>query len=160
MFNKLKNATEAELRNFEIPRFKNIDELKEFISTLETRTHNYGTCVYAMSLAAEAAYNYIASKLGVTGFQASIADLDFLRKTRGMKNGFKILNYSDLLYPQYIYKFTSFAISKDNAEKLSEVAAKELEGAKEGVHPEVIKHWENIAAGKFPEGITIEGGTK
>ena len=78
-----------------------VEELNEYIRSLVEREHDYGTCVYAMSLAATAAFNHVASKLGVTGFQASCADLDVLRRTRGMDGPFIILKAEDMLYPQY-----------------------------------------------------------
>ncbi|MBK7380837.1 MAG: hypothetical protein IPJ03_17905 [Ignavibacteriales bacterium] len=80
---------------------KTLDELNKVIEQLTERKHDYGTCVYAMSIAAVATFNYVASKLGVTGFQASCADLDILRRTRNYKNGFSIIDYNNLLYPQY-----------------------------------------------------------
>lgn len=94
-------ATEEELRKAPEPKPQSIEELSEFMRVLVSREHDYGTCVYAMSLCAVAAFNLVAHELGVTGFQASCADMDVLRYTRNFKWG-RIVNYDDLLYPQYL----------------------------------------------------------
>jgi len=74
--------TEKEMREAKEPWPYTEQQLTEYIASLVDRQHDYGTCVYAMSLAAAAAFNYVAHKLGVTGFQSSCADLDFIRRTR------------------------------------------------------------------------------
>ena len=49
--------TEEELRESETPRPITESQLIEYINSLITKNHTYGTCVYAMSMAAEAAFN-------------------------------------------------------------------------------------------------------
>src|SRR5574343_1229666 len=92
---------EQEMRESEVPTFDTIEELSKYVAELVSQDHDYGTCCYAMSMSAVAAFNFVAHKLGVTGFQASCADLDILRRTRYLKGPFAIQNYSNLLYPQY-----------------------------------------------------------
>ena len=92
------------MRAEKAPWPKTLEELNEYITSLTDRQHDYGTCVYAMSLAAVAAFQHVASKLGVTGFQASCADLDILRRTRSMEGPFIILKAEDMCYPQYDLK--------------------------------------------------------
>jgi hypothetical protein len=92
---------EKAMRDAEVPWPKSMDELAGYIDGLVERPHDYGTCVYAMSMAATAAFHYVSHRLGVTGFQASCADMDILRRTRGLGWG-KILDYENLLYPQYL----------------------------------------------------------
>ncbi len=99
-----------------------------------------------MSLAAVAAFYYVSHKLGVTGFQASCADMDFLQRTRSMKSGFKILDYDDLLYPQSLYKFNK-TISPALLDSLKKEASKNLEASPEA-HPEV-------ADGNLPDGFSV-----
>jgi hypothetical protein len=136
--------TEQEMREETAPTFDTVEELQGYITSLVEREHDYGTCCYAMSLAATAAFNFVASKLGVTGFQASCADLDILRRTRHLDGPFLILKGEDELYPQY-----------DNHKKLeesreswkswiAEQAAKKLEDV-EHAHPDVIAHWKKLA---------------
>jgi hypothetical protein len=142
----IKTASEKELREHEAMTPTSPAELAGFVQDLVGREHDYGTCVYAMSLAAVAAFNYVASKLGVTGFQASCADMDIIARTRGLKHGFMILDASQLLYPQYdlVEKVAKFC--NDTRKRLAPEARRLLaESDKEFVHPEVSAHWEKLA---------------
>lgn len=139
---------EKELRESKVPRFGTLEELSAYIKSLVERPHSYGTCVYAMSLAATAAFNFVAGQLGVTGFQASCADLDILARTRGFKWG-RLLNFEDLLYPQYCNeeRFPSVqSLMKEFANELAEKAKEKL-AETEMAHPNVRAHWEMLAAG-------------
>lgn len=93
--------TEAEMRDADVPWPESMEDLAAYINGLVDRPHDYGTCVYAMSMAAVAAFRHVAGKLGVSGFQASCADMDVLRRIRRIDGGFRIVVYDDLLYPQY-----------------------------------------------------------
>jgi hypothetical protein len=95
----IKKMNEKKLRELKSFWPKTDQELLNYINSFIDRPHDYGTCVYAISLSAIATLNYVASKLGCTGFQVSCADLDILRRTRNMQNGFQIINKNDLFYP-------------------------------------------------------------
>lgn len=139
--------TEAELREVKTLWPKTLDELNQIIKDLSERQHDYGTCVYAMSLCAEATFNYVASTLGCTGFQASCADLTFIGRTRSMKDGFSIVDYNKLLYPQYLTEenFPSIAqLMEKNKEQLKKRATELLE-ENEFASEAVRKHWEKLA---------------
>src|SRR5688572_31227242 len=82
----IKSADEAALRDCDVPWPKTDEDLAAIIRAVSERTHTYGTCVYAMSIAALAAYYLMAHKLGVTGFQAGCADMDFIARARHMKD--------------------------------------------------------------------------
>lgn len=149
---KANAMTEAEMRDTTAPTPETTEQLGEYIASLVERQHDYGTCVYAMSLAAAAAFNYVAGKLGVTGFQASCADLDFIRRTRMMAGPFILLKAEEMCYPQY-----------DLPGKLREAmqgwmpwAAKEcaikLKTCDGNVHPAVKEHWQKLAAFKEEKG--------
>lgn len=142
----LSKATEAELREYSAPWPKTEDELLGLIHQLVDRPHDYGTCVYAMSIAAEATFNYVSDKLGVTGFQASCADMDILRRTRGYKHGFMVLDAAKLLYPQYdVLNEVRHWISKTEA-RLSDEARRLLNEKSPGdVHPDVRARWATLA---------------
>jgi hypothetical protein len=140
----LRHGSEKELRDLDMPGPRSDADLRRIIDAVAKRQHDYGTCVYAMSIAAEAAYNYISHVLGVTGFQASCADMDFLRRTRGWKMGFQILNYENLLYPQYADKFPTRAkMIQENIDQLGKEAEKKL-AETERAHPEVRRWWEDL----------------
>jgi len=153
---KSESKTETEMRAEKAPRPDTLEALNEYINSLMEREHDYGTCVYAISLAATAAFNMVASKLGVTGFQASCADLDFLRRTRGIDGPFIILKGEDMCYPQY-----------DLPEKLREAMESWREWAAEKCteklakcgdpHPDVKAHWERLAAYKSNSVINKPG---
>jgi len=55
-------------------------ELEETIAGYVNGKHTYDTAALAMSLAATAAFNYVAKVLGTTGFQAGYAAADFKRR--------------------------------------------------------------------------------
>ena len=138
---------EKEMREATVPTPHNAKELQKYIDDLVSQDHDYGTCVYAMSMAATAAFNYVASKLGVTGFQASCADLDILRRIRHLDGPFVVLTGENTLYPQY-------DLRKDLEECLAkwkpwaaEEAEKRLAQYK-SAHPNVVAHWKMLAANK------------
>lgn len=140
--------TEEQMRDTEVPWPDSVEELTAYIRSLLDRPHDYGTSVYAMSMAATAAFQCVARKLGVTGFQASCADMDILRRTRGFKWG-RVLNYADLLYPQYCddkHFPTWETIIRENAAKFAEMAREKLaEPGAESAHLDVLKHWRFLA---------------
>lgn len=138
-----KTMTEAEMREHTVPTFNTTKELHTYIDALIDRPHDYGSSAYAMSLAATAAFNYVASKLGVTGFQASCADLDILRRTRGIKGSFIILKAEDLLYPQYDLHAKLEKWIGEQRKWLRDEAKKKLDGS-HGV-ASVRAHWKKLA---------------
>lgn len=138
---------EAEMAKMTPPRFSSIEELAAYIQSRIDGKHDYGTCVYAMSLAAQAAFDYVAGQLGVTGFQASCADLHFISKTRRIEGPFMLLKAQDMLYPQYnLHDMLSKAMDEWR-EWCAEEAKKKLAEKGEGsVHPNVEHHWRTLAA--------------
>ena len=138
---------EQEMRAANVPWPKTIEELTAYITMLVDRPHDYGTCVYAMSMAAVAAFYYVSHKLGVTGFQASCADLDIIRRTRGMKGPFIILDAENLLYPQYDLrqKLEEWLTSSDMRKWLNEEAKKKI-AKSSNVHPDVMARWKELAS--------------
>lgn len=139
---------EQEMRDSEAPCPKTIEELAAFVDSMVGGQHDYGTCVYAMSLSAVAAFNFVASRLGVTGFQASCADMDILARTRGWKWG-RVLDYENLLYPQYCDSdhFPSAAeLIEQNKDELAKRARVKLKESSGNAHPNVLAHWNYLSA--------------
>lgn len=134
--------TEQEMREAEVPWLETPEELSSYIAALVEQEHDYGTSAYAMSLAAVAAFQYVAKKLGTTGFQASCADMDVLRRTRGYENGFMILDANNLLYPQYDLPGEVREWIVETRFRLAPVARERLKSA---MHPRVRKHMQQIA---------------
>lgn len=139
--------TEKEMRESKVPTPSNPNDLREYIDGLVKQDHDYGTCVYAMSMAAVAAFNFVASKLGVTGFQASCADMDILRRTRSMEGPFILLKGEDALFPQYDLPGRLTEAMDKWKPWLKEQADKKLAGVSEfSVHPDVEAHWRKLAS--------------
>lgn len=145
---KSESTTEAEMRAEKAPWPETVEALTEYITSLVERKHDYGTCVYAMSLAATAAFQHVASKLGGTAFQASCADLDILRRTRSMDGPFIILKAEDMCYPQYDLTEKLREAMDGWKEWVAEECAKKLEKSCGDAHPDVKAHWERLASHK------------
>ena len=138
--------TEKDMREAKEPWPHTRDELDEYIDSLVERSHDYGTCVYAMSLAAAATFNYVAHKLGVTGFQASCADFDFLRRTRGIDGPFMLIKGEDMIFPQYDIPGKVTECLKEWEPWAAEQAVKKIaESNPESVAAAVMAHWKNLA---------------
>lgn len=143
--------TEREMREAKSLWPKTTGELIEYINSLTEREHDYGTSAFAMTLAAQAAFNYIGNALGTTGFQASCADLEFLKRTRAIDGPFMILKGSDMLYPQYDLAVKLHEAMNEWRPWAGEAARKLLkENRRDQVHPDVWKHWEKLALAEAP----------
>lgn len=155
---------ENETREFEVKEqlenerkdIKSFDDLVDFLQKVKDNCNTgYGTATRAIAQAALATAWYLASDFGITGFQASCVMWDFIKDWRYSNNecGMKIVDYDDMLYPQYDYKFKK-TISEDTFEALQKTAKKLLE-EKSYAHPDVINHWKYIANGGVPFGYII-----
>lgn len=156
---ELKAKTEKEMRESGEPRPKTEEELISYIRSClaavnapENGDHEdmgdaYGRCVYAMSLSALAAFNYVAHVEGVTGFQASCADMDFIKRSRHIKVPFGLYKVEDLLYPQYdiVKRISDFINDEDCQKYLKEEAQKLLDERTDHAVPNVINHWKKLA---------------
>jgi hypothetical protein len=145
---KCEAKTEQEMREVATAWPQTAEELSEYIDSLVEREHDYGTSCYAMSLAATAAFNYVAHRIGATGFQASCADLDILRRTRDIKGPFVFIRGEHLLYPQYDLSSQLASAMNDLGVWAAKEAKKKLTEANEHVHPNVIAHWKKLAKEK------------
>ena len=121
--------------------------------------HDYGTSARATAAAAFATANAFARYEGLTGFQWSCVAMDVLGQMCFPDNklGFTVIDYDDLLYPQYEYRFTERKISAEGAEKLKQEAKARIGEGDEWVHPDVMAWWQKLADGQFPEWLEIEG---
>lgn len=147
------SASEMEMQAAEAPWPKEFGDLESLIQSLVERDHDYGTCVYAMSIAATAAMRYVASKLGASGFQGSCAGLDIIRRYRGLKHGFAIVDFGNAMYPQYLSEDYWWPASRVLIERREELAdeARRLLAVTANAHPRVIDHWEWLASRSAPK---------
>lgn len=148
---------EQEMREATVPTPQSADELLAYVTALVEREHDYGTCVYAMSMAATAAFRFVASQLGVTGFQASCADMDVLRRTRHINGPFMLLKGEDALFPQYDLRGRLDEFLRDIQPWLAEQVTAKLQEPPDHAHPDVVRHWQRLAAAGKPMTHAEEG---
>ena len=71
------------------------------------------------------------------------------------KCGMRILDYDEMLYPQYEYKFDK-TISEETFAELQKEAARRIEDGACYASPAVLQHWISITEGKVPFGYTVK----
>jgi len=135
-----------------------IETLSDFVRSLvKNYEHDYGTICHAVTASAiAAAYAVDHSKQGgITGFQASCIMWEFIRHWMHYDNKpMRLIDYDDMLYPQYEPRSTS--ISPETWKYLKKKAVNNLKLFNNTSSPEVIEHWKSIVAGKVPFGYKIE----
>ena len=139
------------------------DTIAEFINhVMNDYAHDYGTvcnAVAASAVAAAWAAN-ATEQGGITGFQAGAVMWRFIQNWNrtGNRTGMCLVDYDDMLYPQYSDRFDK-TISPDIWEAIQEEAKKHLqEEVNDGhlVHPEVKAHWQSIVNGQIPFGYKLK----
>ena len=135
-----------------------LDSLQGFINhIINDYEHDYGTICHAMS-ACSIATMWAINKTdqgGITGFQAGAIMWEFIKHWNytDNKTGMKMVNYDDMLYPQYDYKFQK-TITESIWKSIQDVANNRLKENKTA-NPKVIAHWKSIVNGKIPFGYKI-----
>lgn len=69
--------------------------------------------------------------------------------------GLRIVDYDDMLYPQYEHKFEK-TISPEIWSNIQKQADKKLKDNTKHVHPTVIAHWKSIVNGVVPFGYSVK----
>ena len=149
--------SEFDIRDELREKRKNIEtfeDLTAFLKDVEDRYNvGYGSAPRAIAQATAAVAWYLASKFGITGFQAGFVMWDFIRDWMYTNNkcGLKIIDYDNMLYPQYGDRFEKI-ITDDTWNGLQEQAKKNLDEYENGrsAHPEVVAHWKSIVDGTIP----------
>lgn len=154
---------EFEYKEYIYQRAKNVKTKEELDSLLKdvikSKDLDYGKIVYAICACMNATMNYIDNSPvgGITGFQASFIGWEMVKEYMSISKdspGLKLIDYENMLYPQYEEKFEK-KISLKLWSKLQEQARKLLIECP-NAHPNVIKHWKSIARGHVPFGYEIE----
>ena len=129
---------------------------------LEDYDHDYGTICHAITAGAIAAAKAMnkSPEGGITGFQAGCIMWGLITNWMTEYKGkpMKLVDYSDMLYPQMEHKFVK-TISEDTWKYLQKEAEKKiLEDDKSEVkaHPEVREHWVHIVEGDIPFSFAID----
>jgi len=144
---------------FKEANIQTLETLPDFMKKLTTAySHDYGTICHAVSAAAlGAAYAINNSDCGgITGFQASAVMWSFVRQWNHSNNklGLKLVDYDNLLYPQYEDRFKN-KISTEHWERVQEHAKLRLKENDGTAHPNVIAHWQGMADGNLPFDFVI-----
>ena len=135
-----------------------IETLPAFMEEVMSMDHTYESIVTAIAMcavaAAWAANNHPNG--GITGWQASFVMWEFVGHWMNKQDsaGMKLVDFDDMLYPQYNYKFNDRTISASTFEALQEKAKNLLETSKYA-SKEVKAHWKSIVAGTVPFGWEI-----
>lgn len=141
----------------EAKEVKTPDELAKFVTKLTTEyEHDYGTIVRAITAAMLASYSVVdkSPQGGITGFQAGFIGWDMIREFMSIQGAARILDYDNLLYPQYAYKFEK-TVTDDVWGVTINKAKDNLAADNEHTSPDVIAHWKSIAAGEVPFGLVV-----
>lgn len=137
---------------------KSFEDLTAFLKDVkENYNYDYGVAPRSIAQATLAVAWYLAGEFGITGFQAGCVMWDFIKdwEFRNNKTSLKIVNYDNMLYPQYDYKFEK-TISPRIWESLQKAAKENLEKDFEFAHPDVVAHWQSIVDGKVPFGFIVK----
>lgn len=96
---------------------------------------------------------------GITGFQAGCLMWEMVKKYGMYPEGtpLRIVDFSNLLYPQYASKFNSITPETWSWAQ-SEAKKKLAEADAERWHPNVISHLRSVADGKVPFGLKVVDG--
>lgn len=155
---------EFELRDELVKKRKEIktfEDLTAFLKHVEENCNcGYGEAPRAMAQACLAVAWYLSGKFGITGFQAGFVMWDFIFGWTHTHNqtSLKIVDYDDMLYPQYRDKFEK-TITPSVWESVQKEAKKRLdEDGNLGyyAHPAVRAHWQSIIDGKVPFGYVVK----
>lgn len=136
---------------------KTPEQLAEFAKELLIDTqHDYGTVCHAVGAIALAGAWLGANIQGITGFQAGFILWDFIKQWNYSDNkcGLRIINYDNMLYPQYKNEFDK-TITKERFKLIQKEASKLLRTHRTA-HSDVIKHLKSIVDGNLPFGYIIK----
>lgn len=132
-----------------------LETLPTFLKELAEFNHDYNTICYALAAGAVAtawALNRTPSG-NITGFQASAIMWEFMGAWNHVEAPAWLLKGEDMLFPQYAEKFNS--VSRETFAWLQEHARKKLDEKDGMAHARVKAHWQAIADGKVPFGLSI-----
>lgn len=136
---------------------KTPDDAAAFANGLMTTyRHDYGTLCHAVAASAVAMAAATGYPGGITGFQAGAVMWEFCRNWLHWDTPHHLIDYGNLRYPQYADDFTRRTIPTHVWKWLQDEARKSIAAERDDVHPRVLAHWESIAAGIVPFGLTVE----
>lgn len=141
---------------------KEIDNTKDLLVFIERLLndydHDYGTVCHATVASALATIRVFSKIEGMTGNQMGFVMWGIIKELcfRDNKLGLKIIDYDNLLYPQYEDKF-KFTITNEKCEALQFECYKKIKNTNyRNAHIEVLTHWYETVNGKKPFGCEIK----
>lgn len=152
---------EFEARDYILAKGRDIKTLEELVELIEEVmikfNYDYGVAPRSIGAAASVVADYLSGAMGITGFQAGYVMWDFIRNYHMTSNkcGLKLVDYDEMLYPQYQYKFEK-VISSSTWGLLQKEAANNLGRSGDYASPEVVEHWQSIVDGKVPFGYVVK----
>lgn len=138
-----------------------LETLPDFIKgLLDDYEHDYGTICHALTAGAIGSMWAMEKhpQGGITGFQAGCIMWEFIRNWNKTSNktGLKLVDYDNMLYPQYEDKFDK-TISKSTWNNLKKEATVQVNDKENGkMHEEVWSHMKAISEGVVPFGYTVD----
>ena len=142
----------------ELDGLKTPEDLAKFVHHLmDDYVHDYGTVCYALGYAALAGARVAdrhPGQGGITGFQAGAVMWTFIQKWTLEKGPMKLVRFSNMLYPQYDYRFAR-TITKDTWGWLKAEAKRLLQESSDAAAERVVEHWKSIVAGVVPFGYAV-----
>lgn len=134
---------------------ENKDDLNKLLDEITSHGHDYGSIVYGCMAAMKAAFKVVnnGSQGGITGFQAGCLGWECVHEFMMIKAPCKILDYGNMLYPQYKDKFEKTITQEtwNGLQKKAEEKLKEIEH----VSSKVVTHWQSVKNGKVPFGYSV-----
>ena len=129
------------------------------VASINGANDSYSKCAEAMWQAGYLAHEYLAAKLGVTGFQHGYSRLKLLGMLAGYKGPYMVLDGSDVLYPQYdLLRKVEGWIKSDEFRGWAAEQARALLEERGSASPTVTAHWERLASTPATS-ATSTGGT-
>ncbi len=133
------------------------EDFAALIHEMEQDEFDYGRIAYACCAAAFAGFNVMnrTKNGGITGFQAGCMMWEMVHKFGMFSDGpLRIQDFDNLRYPQYDHKWT-VRISQEDANTLMERAKEMVGKSPEFTADRVLQRNRDIAAGRFPDFVTI-----
>lgn len=135
-----------------------LETLPEFMERILNEPQSYSSIVEAIAACAVGAA-WAADRSdngGITGFQGSCVMWRFIQNWMRLEDscGLRLINYDDMLYPQYEDAFTKKTINKEIWEAMQKKATELwLEGSGS---ERVRDHWHSIMQGNVPFGYKVK----
>jgi hypothetical protein len=116
---------------------------------------DYGAKIHAAAACSIAMFNACSDIFSFSDFQGSASAIQILYKLNYPcnKTGIRVIDYDDMLYPQYEDRFRS--IRRDTWEYLRKRADELIAERQSTADPSVLHHWMNISFGGVPFGYYI-----